>query len=71
MFHHYFQPYSDRMALYSKTGWFNAERLLNKLFSLAVRVYSENAHTTSNRGKNKEVRYEPRTSSVTDALATF
>ena len=34
-----------------------------------MRVYSDNAQMTSKRGVNKEVRYEPQASSVTDVLS--
>ena len=44
--------------------------LTNK-FHFAVRLYSDNAQMTSKRGENKEVRYEPQASSVTDVLTTF
>ena len=47
---------------------------MNKLtnrFHFAVRLYSDNAQMTSKRGENKEVRYEPQASSVTDLLTTF
>ena len=47
--------------------------LLNR-FHFAVRLYSDdsdNAQMTSKRGENKEVRYEPQASSVTDVLTTF
>ena len=40
-------------------------------FHFAVRLYSDNAQMTSKRGENKEVRYEPQASSVTDVLTTF
>ena len=36
-----------------------------------MRLYSDNAQMTSKRGENKEVRYEPQASSVTDVLTTF
>ena len=41
------------------------------LYRGSVRVYSDNAQMTSKRGKNKEVRYEPQATSVTDVLTTF
>ena len=46
------------------------EYLTNR-FHFAVRLYSDNAQMTSKRGENKEVRYEPQASSVTDVLTTF
>ena len=44
---------------------------LTNRFHFAVRLYSDNAQMTSKRGENKEVRYEPQASSVTDLLTTF
>ena len=44
---------------------------LTNRFHFAVRLYSDNAQKTSKRGENKEVRYEPQASSVTDVLTTF
>ena len=44
---------------------------LTNRFHFAVRLYSDNAQMTSIRGENKEVRYEPQASSVTDVLTTF
>ena len=44
---------------------------LTNRFHFAVRLYSDNAQMTSKRGENKEVRYEPQGSSVTDVLTTF
>ena len=44
---------------------------LTNRFHFAVRLYSDNAQMTSKCGENKEVRYEPQVSSVTDVLATF
>ena len=44
---------------------------LTNRFHFAVRLYSDNAQMTSKRGENKEVRYEPKASSVTDVLTTF
>ena len=45
---------------------------LTNRFHFAVRLYSDiNAQMTSKRGENKEVRYEPQASSVTDVLTTF
>ena len=44
---------------------------LTNRFHFAVRLYSDNAQMTSKRGENKEVRYEPQASSVTDILTTF
>ena len=44
---------------------------LTNRFHFAVRLYSDNAQMTSKRGENKEVRYEPQASSVTDVLNTF
>ena len=44
---------------------------LTNRFHFAVRLYSDNAQMTSKRGENKEVRYEPLASSVTDVLTTF
>ena len=41
--------------------------LINR-FHFAVRLYSDNARMTSKRGGNKEVRYEPQASCVTDVL---
>ena len=46
------------------------EYLTNR-FHFAVHLYSDNAQMTSKRGENKEVRYEPQASSVTDVLTTF
>ena len=46
-------------------------RYLTNRFHFAVRLYSDNAQMTSKRGENKEVRYEPQASSVTDVLTTF
>ena len=47
------------------------ELYLTNRFHFAVRLYSDNAQMTSKRGVNKEVRYEPQASSVTDVLTTF
>ena len=47
-------------------SWYSTNR-----FHLVVRVYLNNEQMTSKRDKNKEVRYEPQASSVTDVLATF
>ena len=44
---------------------------LTNRFHFSVRLYSDNAQMTSKRGENKEVRYEPQASSVTDVLTTF
>ena len=44
---------------------------LTNRFHFAVRLYSDNAQMTSKRGENKEVRYEPQASSVTDVLTRF
>ena len=44
---------------------------LTNRFHFAVRLYSDNVQMTSKRGENKEVRYEPQASSVTDVLTTF
>ena len=44
---------------------------LTNRFHFAVRLYSDNAQMTSKRGENKEVRYEPQASSVTNVLTTF
>ena len=44
---------------------------LTNRFHFAVRLNSDNAQMTSKRGENKEVRYEPQASSVTDVLTTF
>ena len=44
---------------------------LTNRFHFAVRLYSDNTQMTSKRGENKEVRYEPQASSVTDVLTTF
>ena len=44
---------------------------LTNIFHFAVRLYSDNAQMTSKYGKNKEVRYEPQASSVTDVLTMF
>ena len=44
---------------------------LTNRFHFAVRLYSDNAQMTSKCGENKEVRYEPQASSVTDVLTTF
>ena len=44
---------------------------LTNRFHFALRLYSDNAQMTSKRGENKEVRYEPQASSVTDVLTTF
>ena len=44
---------------------------LTNRFHFAVRLYSENAQMTSKYGKNKEVRFEPQASSVTDVLTMF
>ena len=44
---------------------------LTNRFHFAVRLYSDNAQMTSIRGENKEVRYEPQASSVTDVLTTI
>ena len=53
-------------------GWeFNNVFYLTNRFHFAVRLYSDNAQMTSKRGENKEVRYEPQASSVTDVLTTF
>ena len=41
---------------------------LTNRFHFAVRLYSDNVQMTSKHGKNKEVRYEPQASSVTDVL---
>ena len=41
---------------------------LTNRFHFAVRLYSDNAQMTSKHAKNKEVRYEPQASSVTDVL---
>ena len=41
---------------------------LTNRFHFAVGLYSDNAQMTSKRGENKEVRYEPQASSVTDVL---
>ena len=38
---------------------------------MLVRAHSDKAWMTSKRGKNKEVRYEPQSSRVTDVLMTF
>ena len=46
-------------------------RYLTNRFHFAVRLYSDNAQMTSKRGENKEVRYEPQASSMTDVLTTF
>ena len=46
-------------------------RYLTNRFHFAVRLYSDNAQMTSKRGENKEVRYEPQASSVTDVLTKF
>ena len=40
-------------------------------FHFAVGLYSDNVQRTSKRAENKEVRYEPQASSVTDVLTTF
>ena len=40
-------------------------------FHLALHVYPGNTQVTSKRGKNKEVRYEPQASSVTDVLCVI
>ena len=44
---------------------------LTNTFHVAMRVYSVNAQMTSKCGKNKEVRYEPWASSVTNVLNAF
>ena len=44
---------------------------LTNRFHFAVRLYSDNAQMMSKHGKNKEVRYEPQASSVTDVLTMF
>ena len=44
---------------------------LTNRFHFVVRLYSDNAQMTSKRGEDKEVRYEPQASSVTDVLTTF
>ena len=45
---------------------------LTNRFHFAVRLYSDtNAQMTSKHGKNKDVRYEPQASSVTDVLTMF
>ena len=44
---------------------------LTNRFHFAVRLYSDNAQMRSKHGKNKEVRYEPQASSVTDVLTMF
>ena len=44
---------------------------LTNRFHFAVRLYSDNAQMTSKHGKNKEVRYEPQASSVSDVLTMF
>ena len=49
----------------------NSGSYLTNRFHFAVRLYSDNAQMTSKRGENKEVRYEPQASSVTDVLTTF
>ena len=49
---------------------FTLQYLTNR-FLFAVRLYSDNAQMTSKRGENKEVRYKPQASSVTDVLTTF
>ena len=46
-------------------------RYLTNRFHFAVRLYSDKAQMTSKHGKNKEVRYEPQASSVTDVLTMF
>ena len=50
--------------------YYNDTYLTNR-FHFAVRLYSDNTQITSKRGENKEVRYEPQASSVTDVLTTF
>ena len=47
------------------------DNYLTNKFHFAVRLYSDNAQMTSKHGKNKEVRYEPQASSVTDVLTMF
>ena len=49
-----------------------AKHCLTNRFHFAVRLYSDNAQMTSNRGENKEVRLTPETqaSNVTDVLTT-
>ena len=44
---------------------------LTNRFHFAVRLYSDNVQVVSKHGKNKEVRYEPQASSVTDVLTMF
>ena len=44
---------------------------LTNRFHFAVRLYTDDAQMTSKHGKNKEVRYEPQASSVTDLLTIF
>ena len=57
-----------RFVIYMNSGLLN---YLTNRFHFAVRLYSDNAQMTSKRGENKEVRYEPQASSVTDVLTTF
>ena len=55
----------------AKPRQFERKIYLTNRFHFAVRLYSDNAQMTSKRGENKEVRYEPQASSVTDVLTTF
>ena len=55
----------------SQSACGNLDSYLTNRFLFAVRLYSDNAQMTSKRGENKEVRYEPQASSVTDVLTTF
>ena len=56
----------------AKTCMGVAKHCLTNRFHFAVRLYSDNAQMTSNRGENKEVRLMPETqaSNVTDVLTT-
>ena len=71
-------PFSVKKTLVSsKRNFKNKNKSLKSVnyltnrFHFAVRLYSDNAQMTSKRGENKEVRYEPQASSVTDVLTTF
>ena len=71
LFDEIWKKYVVRFQSYSHFCKIGFLKYLTNRFHFAVRLYSDNAQMTSKRGENKEVRYEPQASSVTDVLTTF
>ena len=75
---HFLRMESDSVCQWEITGSCAQSRAgvstgvyLTNTFHFSVRLYCANAQMTSKHGKNKEVRYEPQASSVTNVLTMF